>query len=197
MNENYEQPDLLPHAHEAVVKGMYEFARREPAGAKSCIHLLGSGAIMREVIAAADLLFNDWQISSIVWSVTSFSEIAREAREVSRHNRLHPSQPARKSHLSTCLSEPFPIVAATDYVVAYPHLIGPYVEQPFVALGTDGFGRSDTREALRRFFEVDRYHIAVTALHTLAEQSLSPESVVEFAIERYKIDSLLAPPWTR
>jgi len=197
MNENYEQPDLPPDAHEAVIKGMYEFARSVPAGAKASVHLLGSGAIMREAIAAADLLSKEWQIASIAWSVTSFSELARGAREVSRYNRLHPSQPQRKSHLSTCLSEPFPIVAATDYVVAYPHLISAYVDQPFVALGTDGFGRSDTRGALRRFFEVDRYHIAVTALHTLAERSLVSSSVVESAIERYKIDSHQGPSWTR
>ena len=161
------------------------------------MHLLGSGAIMREVIAAADLLSNEWQISSIAWSVTSFSELAREAREVSRHNRLHPSQRPLKSHLCSCLSEPFPIVAATDYVVAYPHLISSYVNQPFVALGTDGFGRSDTRGALRSFFEVDRYHITVTALHTLAQQGLLASSVVESAIERYKINIHQGAPWTR
>jgi len=197
MNENYEQPDLPPGAHEAVIKGMYEFARRGAVGAKASVHLLGSGAIMREVIAAADLLSNEWQVSSIVWSVTSFSELAREAREVIRYNRLHPSQPQRKSHLGACLSERFPIVAATDYVVAYPHLISSYVDQPFAALGTDGFGRSDTRGALRRFFEVDRYHIAVTALHTLAGLGLASKSVVESAIEQYKIDTHQGPPWAR
>lgn len=197
MNENYEQPDLPPTAHEGVIKGMYAFARHRPEGARGCVHLMGSGAILREAIAAAELLASEWQVGSDVWSVTSFSQLARDARETGRYNRLHPEKPVRVSHLATCLTEPFPIVAATDYVTAYPQLIGAYLPQPFVALGTDGFGRSDTRTALRRFFEVDRHHIVVAALHALATESQIPGSVVAAAIERYRIDTEAAPPWAR
>jgi pyruvate dehydrogenase E1 component len=197
MNENYEQPDLPPEMHEAVIKGMYAFARHRPGAARECVHLLGSGAIMREVIAAAALLAKEWQIASDVWSVTSFSELAHDARETSRYNRLHPLEPARVSYLAGCLREPFPIVAATDYVAAYPQLISSYVKQPFVALGTDGFGRSDTRCALRRFFEVDRHHIVVTALHALAQEGRIPSESVDAAINRYAIDSQQTPPWMR
>jgi pyruvate dehydrogenase E1 component len=197
MNENYEQPDLPPTAHEAVIKGMYAFSRHRPAKARGCVHLMGSGAILREVIAGAELLATDWQVGSDVWSVTSFSELARDARDVGRYNRLHPEKPARVSHLAGCLTEPFSIVAATDYVIAYPQLISAYVNRPFVALGTDGFGRSDCRAALRRFFEVDRHHIVITALHVLASENQLPASVVAAAIERYQIDSEAAPPWTR
>lgn len=197
MNENYEQPDLPPDARGGVIKGMYAFAHHRPEGSRGCVHLLGSGAILREVIAAAELLAAEWQVGSDVWSVTSFSELARDARETGRWNRLHPDQPARVSHVTTCLSEPFPIIAATDYVTAYPQLICAYVRQPFVTLGTDGFGRSDTRTALRRFFEVDRNHIVVTALHALVTENKLPASVVAAAIERYRIDTEAAPPWTR
>jgi pyruvate dehydrogenase E1 component len=197
MNENYEQPDLQPEMHDAVIKGMYAFARHRPDAARECVHLLGSGAIMREVIAAADLLAAEWQVASDVWSVTSFSELAREARETSRYNPLHPLEPACASYLAGCLSEPFPIVAATDYVAAYPQLISSYVKQPFVALGTDGFGRSDTRCALRRFFEVDRHHIVVAALYALAQEGRIPSERVDAAINRYAIDSQQAPPWMR
>jgi pyruvate dehydrogenase E1 component len=197
MNENYEQLDLPPAAHEGVIKGMYAFARHRPGGSRACVHLLGSGAILREVSAAAELLATEWQVGSDVWSVTSFSELARDARETGRWNRLHPEQPARASHLETCLAEPLPVIAATDYVTAYPQLISAYVHRPFVALGTDGFGRSDSRTALRRFFEVDLHHIVVAALHALAMQNKLPSSVVGSAIQRYGIDAETAPPWTR
>ena len=112
------------------------------------MHLLGSGAILREVIAAAELLAKDWQVASDVWSVTSFSELARDAREVERYNRLHPESAARSSHVAHCLAEPFPVIAATDYVAAYPQLVSAYIDNRFVALGTDGFGRSDTSEGV-------------------------------------------------
>jgi pyruvate dehydrogenase E1 component len=195
MNENYRQPDLPPDVREEVIKGMYAFAQHRPEGACGSVHLLGSGAILREVIAAGELLATQWQVASDVWSVTSFSELAREAREVERYNRLHPDVGSRKSHVASCLAEPFPVIAATDYVAAYPQLISAYVRQPFVALGTDGFGRSDTRQALRKFFEVDRHQIVVAALHALAEGALIPRSVVAAAIARYGIDVHRPPPW--
>jgi pyruvate dehydrogenase E1 component len=197
MNENYSQPNLPAEAHEDVIKGMYAFARHRPAEACGRVHLLGSGAIFREVIAAAELLAADWQVASDVWSVTSFSELARDARETERYNRLHPGLAVRKSHVAGCLAEPFPVIAATDYVVAYPQLIGSYLRQPFTALGTDGFGRSDTRSALRRFFEVDRYQIVVGALHALADGGQVARSVVGAAIARYGIEVDGPPPWVQ
>jgi pyruvate dehydrogenase E1 component len=195
MNENYSQPDLPREQYEAVIKGMYRFAHHTPDASATSVQLLGSGAILREVIAAGELLATDWQISSTVWSVTSFSELARDARETDRYNRLHPEAAPRTSYVATCLSDTAPIIAATDYVVAYPQLISAYVRQPFVALGTDGFGRSDTRTALRRFFEVDRHHIVVAALHALAQDGSVARSVVSAAITRYGIDTHNSPPW--
>jgi pyruvate dehydrogenase E1 component len=197
MNENYEQPNLPADAREGVIKGMYLFAKNGMEGVHGGVHLLGSGAILREVIAAADLLKADWQIESDVWSVTSFSELARDARECARWNRLHPEEPPRLSHVGRCLVEGYPVVAATDYVVAYPQLIAAYVRSRFVALGTDGFGRSDTRTALRRFFEVDRYHVVLAALHALSRDEVIPVSCVTAAIARYGVDVHEEPPWTR
>lgn len=195
MNESYEQPSLCPEHHVDVIKGMYSFAQHRPDHAKGGVHLLGSGAILREVIAAAELLAKDWQIASNVWSVTSFSELAREAREVERYNRLHPDEAPRSSHVEKCLADPLPVVAATDYVAAYPQLIAAYVDNRFVALGTDGFGRSDTRPALRSFFEVDRHQIVVAALDSLRDRV--PRSLVAEAIERYGIKADVSPPWDR
>jgi pyruvate dehydrogenase E1 component len=197
MNENYAQPDLPVDAHEAVIKGMYSLERHNPGERRGCLHLLGSGAILREVIAAAELLASEWHVASNVWSVTSFSELARDARETARYNRLHPDRPPRTSYVAACLSEPLPVIAATDYVVAYPQLISSYIRQPFAALGTDGFGRSDTRDALRRFFEVDRHSIVLASLHALAGEGQISGSTVTEAIVRYGIDSNEAPPWTR
>lgn len=195
MNESYEQPSLAPENHEGVIKGMYRFASHRSEKALARVHLLGSGAILREVIAAAELLANDWQVASDVWSVTSFSELARDAREVERYNRLHPESAARTSHVAHCLAEAFPVIAASDYVAAYPQLVGTYVNNRFVALGTDGFGRSDTRRALRSFFEVDRHHIVVAALDSLRDQV--SRATVAAAIERYRIDSEALAPWAR
>jgi pyruvate dehydrogenase E1 component len=195
MNENYEQPEIPLAAREGVIKGMYAFATHRPERANARVHLLGSGAILREVIAAAELLAAEWNIASDVWSVTSFSELARDARETTRYNRLHPEEHARQSHIEQCLAEPAPIIAATDYVAAYPQLISAYVRQPFVALGTDGFGRSDTREALRSFFEITRHHIVIAALDSLKPQV--KRATVAAAIKRYGIDAGVDPPWTR
>ena len=159
------------------------------------MRLLGCGTILREVIAAAELLAADWSIGSDVCSVTSFSELARDAREVERWNRLHPDSPARQSHVDAMLDGTSPIIAATDYVRAYPQLIAAYTRARFVALGTDGFGRSDTRAALRTFFEVDRHQVVIAALHALARDGTVERSVVTAAIQRYGVDTGAAPPW--
>jgi len=157
--------------------------------------LLGSGTILREVIAASELLAQDWNIASDIYSVTSFSELARDARETERWNRLHPGQPERRSHVDTLLAGASPIVAATDYVRAYPQLIAAYTRGRFIALGTDGFGRSDTRAALRSFFEVDRHQIVVAALDALAREGVVAHDAMGEAIKRYGIETECVAPW--
>lgn len=161
------------------------------------VRLLGSGTILREVIAAADLLANDWGIASQVYSVTSFSELARDAADAARWNRLHPDQPAHISHVAQQLAGASLTIAASDYVRAYPQLIAPYVDGRYLALGTDGFGRSDTRAALRRFFEVDARSIVVATLDALARSGEVDAARVTDAIGRYGIDTTAPAPWTR
>jgi pyruvate dehydrogenase E1 component len=196
MNENYDHPSLGDGLADSIIKGMYRFM--PTADGKRCqIRLLGSGAILREVIAAAKLLQDEWDIASEVWSVTSFSELAREAREVQRWNRLHPTATTRTSFVADCLFGRTPVLAATDYVSAYPSLVAPFVEAPFVVLGTDGFGRSDTRASLRRFFEVDRQSIVVAALQSLVGGGQVRRDMVASAIDRYQLPTHDAPPWTR
>ena len=195
MNESYAQPTLPQGVEADVVRGLYRYAEHALPGRGTAVRLVGSGAILREAIAAADLLAADWDVASEVWSATSFSELARDAREVERWNRLHPTQPARESHLQRCLGGPEPIVAATDYVRAWPQLVASHLRAPFTALGTDGFGRSDTRAALRDFFEVDRHHIVLAALASLAREGRIDPQTCQQAIERYGIDADRAPPW--
>ena len=190
-NETRPQPSMPAGARDGILRGMHRV--HSPSGGTSPhIRLLGSGAILPELLQAACLLADEFDVESEVWSVTSFSELAREAAEVQRANRLDPSREPARSYVAACLEGPRPVVAATDYVRAYPGLIAPYVAAPFTVLGTDGFGRSDTREALRRFFEVDRHHIAVAALVALGRGTDAAE-----AITRFGIDSEGASPWTR
>jgi pyruvate dehydrogenase E1 component len=196
MNENYAQPSMPPGIEADIVKGMYRLGERGTTETGCRARLLGSGSILREVIAAADLLAQDFGVASEIFSVTSFSELAREARLTERHNRHHPLDEPVASHLNQCLPGKVPIVAATDYVRAYPEMIAAHVRAPFLALGTDGFGRSDTRAALRNFFEVDRKHIAVAALSILVECGQLDRATVEKAIKLYEIDTQGAAPWT-
>jgi pyruvate dehydrogenase E1 component len=195
MNENYAQPSLLAGVEHDLIRGMYRYASHAPANSPVTMRLVGSGAILREVIAAAELLASDWNIAAEVWSATSFSELAREAREVERFNRLHPGEPARTSHLQRCLVGDAPVIAATDYVRAWPQLIASYLNAPFTALGTDGFGRSDTRAALRRFFEVDRHHVVLAALTALRDQSQLDAVTCAEAIARYGLSLDAQPSW--
>ncbi|EJM76885.1 alpha-ketoglutarate dehydrogenase [Pseudomonas sp. GM60] len=195
MNENYPQPNLPEGVEQAIIKGMYLFARHEVEDARGSVQLLGSGAILLEVIAAAELLASDWNIDSEVWSVTSFTELAREAREVERWNRLHPGQPARRSHVQESLNDAAPIIASTDYVRALPQLIASYASARYTVLGTDGFGRSDTRSRLRAFFEVDRHQIVLSALTSLVQDGRLDAGVCAEAIVRYGIDVDAIAPW--
>jgi pyruvate dehydrogenase E1 component len=148
------------------------------------------------VIGAADLLWDDFGIVSEIFSVTSFSELARDASAIERHNRHHPTQEPKTSHIEHCLSGAAPIIATTDYVRAYPQLIAPYVGGRYLALGTDGFGRSDTRAALRKFFEIDRHQITIAALSTLVREGSLDRDVMQAAIVRYAVDVASAAPWT-
>jgi len=192
MNENYPQPTLPQGMEAAIIKGMYRL--EGTAGAKA--RLIASGTLLREAQAAAQLLAEDWQVASEVFSVTSFSELARDAREVERWNRLHPGDVARTSHLAECLPKGAPVVAVSDYVRAVPQMIASYVDSSYTVLGTDGFGRSDTRAALRDFFEVDRHHIVLAALTALVEQGRLDAKVCQEAIERYGLQAERDPSWT-
>ena len=193
MNENYAQPSLPEGAAADVVRGLYRFAA---AQGEAQVRLLGSGTILREVIAAAQMLRSDWGVEAEVWSATSYSELAREAREVERWNRLHPGESARLSHVEQALAGTAPIVAASDFVRAWPQSISPYLDARMTSLGTDGFGRSDTRSALRRFFEVDRQHVVLAALDALARSGRIERRVCAEAILKYRIDVAAAAPWS-
>ncbi|WP_395599895.1 alpha-ketoglutarate dehydrogenase [Pseudomonas sp. B19125] len=192
MNENYPQPTLPAGVEAAIIKGMY----RLQGAADAKVRLLGSGTLVREAQAAAQLLEEDWQVASEVFSVTSFSELARDARQVERWNRLHPQDMKRSSHVNACLPKGVPVIAVSDYVRAVPQMIASYLDSSYTVLGTDGFGRSDTRAALRDFFEVDRYHIVLAALTALVEQGRLEPEVCQQAIERYGVQAEREPSWT-
>ena len=185
MNEAYTHPAMPAGVEEDIVRGMYLF--KEAAGAQ--VQLLGSGTILREVLAAAELLKDDFGIESNVWSVTSFNELRREGLECSRWNLLHPLEQARIPFLTRKLSAyQGPSVAATDYIRAYAGQIREYVPGRYRCLGTDGFGRSDSRQKLREYFEVNRYYVAVAALKTLADDGVVPAQKVADAIAKYGIN---------
>ncbi len=199
MNENYAQPSLPAGIEADVIRGLYRIASHVVDGCKTGapVRLMGSGTILREVMAAAELLRDDWLIASEVWSATSFSELARDAREVERYNRLHPDQPPRQSHIGCCLPGDAPVISASDYVRSWPQLVSGCFSAPYTVLGTDGFGRSDTRAALRGFFEVDRHYIVLATLDALARAGRIERSVLAEAIKRYGIATEVAAPWTR
>ncbi len=195
MNENYEHPAMPKGIEQSILKGMYSFKKGD-GRTKTHVQLLGSGTIFREVIAAAELLQNDWNVTADLWSCTSFTELAREGQSCERWNRLHPTETPKKPHVTECLENAKgPIIAATDYVRLYAEQIRPYLSTPYTVLGTDGFGRSDTREALRRFFEVNRYHIVVAALKSLADIGEFELAKVETAIAKYGINPETVAPW--
>ncbi|MDP1898738.1 MAG: pyruvate dehydrogenase (acetyl-transferring), homodimeric type, partial [Sulfurimicrobium sp.] len=170
-----------------IIKGMYLLKK---AGKKKLkVRLMGSGTILREVEAAAELLENDFGVSAEVWSVTSFNELRRDGLDAARWNRLHPEKPQRDSYVGKCLKGgKEPVIASTDYMKAYADQIREFVPANYVTLGTDGFGRSDSREKLRRFFEVDRYYVVVAALKALADEGGLPAAKVSEAMKKYGID---------
>jgi len=191
MNENYEQPAMPKDAEEGIIKGMYLFDSVETKGKKKTprVQLLGSGAILNEVRAAAELLKDDWGVASDIWSVTSFNELARDGQHVDRWNRLHPDDKAKVAYVTRCLEkQQGPVVSSTDYIKLHSEQIRSYIPKTYLTLGTDGFGRSDTRERLRSFFEVDRYHVVVAALTALARDGeMESEKALE-AMRKYDID---------
>ena len=189
MNENYTHPALPDGAEEGILKGMYQLSEGAVAKKKLKVQLLGCGTILREVIAAAELLESDFEISADVWSVTSFNELSRDGIEVQRYNMLHPEDEARLSYVERCLKDRSgPVVAATDYMRSLANQIRPFIPQRSEVLGTDGFGRSDTRSQLRKFFEVNRHYIVVAALKALADEGKIAAAKVSEAIKAYGID---------
>ena len=202
MNENYEHPEMPKGVEADILKGMYLFRKAATAGkgaAKHVVQLLGSGTIFREVLAGAELLEKDWGVAADIWSCPSFTELRRDGMAVERWNLLHPQDKPRVPHVETCLARSGgPIVAATDYMKTFADGIRPFVPKGrnFKGLGTDGFGRSDTREKLRHFFEVDRYFVAISALKALAEDGAIAAKVVADAIAKYGIDPAKPDPMT-
>jgi len=196
MNENYAHPAMPAGAEDGIRRGMYLLREGTAKKGSRKVQLLGSGTILREVIAAADLLEQDFGVAADIWSCPSFNELRRNGMATERWNLLHPSQTPRKSYVEQCLAgRNGPVIASTDYMRAFAEQIRPYVPTRFVCLGTDGFGRSDYRKALRKFFEVDRHYVAVAALKALADDNGLPTKKVEEAIAKYGIDAERPPPW--
>ena len=198
MNENYEHPAMPAGAEAGILKGMYLL--REGKGKKGAprVQLMGSGTILREVIAGADILEKEYGVAADIWSVTSFNELRRDGLDVQRWNMLHPEQPPRLAHIEECLKDRNgPVIAATDYMKLFADQVRGFVPgRKFFALGTDGFGRSDTREKLRGFFEVNRHYVAVAALKSLSDEETVPQSTVAAAIKKFGIDPEKPNPTT-
>ena len=204
LNENYQHPAMPEGCEEGIVKGMYLFregsqSSKRAKKKKPRVQLLGSGSILMEVIAAAEMLEDEHGVAADVWSVTSFNELRHEGHEVGRWNLMHPeAEEPRRSFVHQCLADrEGPVIAATDYVKAYAEQIRAFIPaERYTALGTDGFGRSDTRPALRKFFEVDRYYVTVAALKSLASEGAIPTKKVSAAIKKYGLDPEKVDPTT-
>lgn len=188
MNENYEHPGMPEGAEQDILKGFYSF-RKGKASNGPRVQLVGAGTIFREVIAAADMLRNDWGVESDIWGAPSFTEVARDGQDCDRWNMLHPAEAQRVPHVTACLKDTRgPVIAATDYVKLVADQIRAYIPRKYVTLGTDGYGRSDTREQLRAHFEVDRRYVTVAALKALADEGQIDRSKVAEALAKYGID---------
>ena len=182
MNENYPQPKKPSGIEDDIVKGMYLLSSSNDDSSLRRVQLMGSGTILREVEAAARILEQDYQIVSDIWSVTSFTELARDGDEVERYNRYNPKSKKLRSHVDRLLSDKQgPVVAATDYVKQYPNQIRGLVKRSYTVLGTDGFGMSDTRQKLRKHFMVDRHSIIIAALYALLDEGEATVAEIEAA----------------
>ncbi len=196
MNENYQHPEMPKGVENSIVKGMYKI-QTASRNAKLRVQLLGSGTILREVIASAKLLKDDWGVHAGIFSVTSFNELGKDVRATQRLNMMHPDAPTKDSYVAEQLKDSdCPVIASTDYIKAYAEQIRSAIPGSYTVLGTDGFGRSDTRKKLRKFFEVDRYYVSVAALKALADEGKINHSVVTEAIEKYAIDGDKPDPVT-
>lgn len=195
MNENYTHPALPAGAEQGILKGLYSFSKSKVKGEK--VQLMGSGVILREVIAAAEMLEKDWGVSADVWSATSFTELRREGLDCERWNMLNPEKPQRLNYVAESLKDAKgPVIASTDYMKSFAEQIQRFVPNRFIALGTDGYGRSDSREALRDFFEVDSRYITVAALKALSDEGKLPAAKVAEAVKKYQLDSEKPNPTT-
>ena len=189
MNENYTHPDMPEGAEEGILKGMYLFKTLQHKKSKAHVQLLGCGSILREVIAAGECLLNDFGVSSDIWSVTSFNELRRDGLSCEHHNQMAAPDDRKQPFVRTCLqNQKGPVIAATDYMKLFAEQVRGFFDKPYYVLGTDGFGRSDSRAALRHFFEVDRHYVAYTALRALVDAGTLAYSVLEQARQLYALD---------
>ena len=202
MNENYRHPEMPNGVEKGIVRGMYLLSESKLSankGSKTAprVQLLGSGTILNEVIAAKTMLEKDFGVAVDIWSCPSFTQLRRDGLSVARWNMLHPEENPRQAYVSECLnSTPGPVVAATDYMKTFADQIRPFIDKHYVVLGTDGYGRSDTRAKLRGFFEVDRRYVAVAALKALADDKTIAADAVTKAISKYKLDTEKPDPTT-
>jgi pyruvate dehydrogenase E1 component len=197
MNENYVHHAMPEGAEEGIIKGIYKL-KAGTTKKKNRVQLMGGGAILREVEAAADILRDDFDVESDIWSLTSVNELARQGQHISRHNTLHPEDSPKKAYITECLEDAEgPVIAATDYMKAYAEQLRAFIPGPsYTVLGTDGFGRSDTRSKLRHFFEVNRHFIVVAALKALADEGVIKPAVVSKAIKDFGLDATKPDPMT-
>jgi len=187
MNENYRHPDMPKGVEQGIIDGIYQFSSSKVKGPK--VQLMGSGVILREVIEAAAILEKDFSVAADVFSVTSFTEVRRNALTIERWNRLNPDKKEKQSILDNVITDKdSPVIASTDYMKSFPEQIGRFLKNTFIALGTDGYGRSDSRQALRSFFEVDRYYIVTAALKALVDKGELDKAVLIKALKDYKIN---------
>ncbi|MFV2004943.1 MAG: pyruvate dehydrogenase (acetyl-transferring), homodimeric type [Gammaproteobacteria bacterium] len=197
MNENYQMPAMPKGAEKGILKGMYQFSADKQKKGEHKVQLFGSGTILREVIEAAELLKKDWKVSADVWSITSYNELAREAVDCERWNMLNPGKKARVPYITKQLKDAEgPVISSSDYIRTVSNQVRQYVPATYTVLGTDGFGRSDTRKNLRRHFEVNSHYVVVATLKTLADKGTIPASKVSDAIKKYGIDTKKPNPIT-
>ena len=195
MNENYPHPAMPENVSEGIIKGMYRI--KEGAESKGAhAQLLGSGTILREVLAASELLQDDWNVSTDVWSVTSFTELRRDGLSIDRENMYNPEVAEKNTWVAQCLDATNgPVIATTDYMRSVPDLIRTWVPRRYITLGTDGYGRSDTRKALRDFYEVDRFHITLATLKALVADGAIEKKILAKAIQKYGLEANRPNPW--
>ena len=197
MNENYTMPAMPKGAEEGIIKGMYQFSTDKAKKGEAKAQLFGSGTILREVIEAAELLKKEWKVSADVWSITSYNELAREAVDCERWNMLNPTKKPRVPYITKQLENAEgPVIASSDYIRTVSNQVRQYIPANYTVLGTDGFGRSDTRKNLRRHFEVNSHYVVLATLKTLADEGTIPASKVTEAIKKYGIDTKKPNPLT-